>query len=272
MKQVILLVEDDFDAIPFAISAISEKFSVYPDENTLIIAKDYDEAMEALDTHPEINIVITDLFFPKQKGSDDISLGLELLDKAEVCTYECLKKEGAPVVDFCRNTLKCIKDARESIHKNPGDQALGILVAKKAMKMGKVAFIVSNIHHHEGHFRAISDLFNSYKFFAFDASTVRRKLRDGFLWKARQVHPKDEDLEFYLILKRSIDEVLKTQFSFWESAVDTLHKLTNPSSHWHEKSALLKLQVRISSRFSRVFLFFIRPLSIIRFFTPSKDS
>lgn len=227
MKPTILLVEDNLDAIPFAISAISEKFSVYPDENTLIIAKDYDEAMEALDTHPEINIVITDLFFPKKTGSDDISLGLELLEKAEVCTYECLKKEGAPVVDFCRNTLNCIKDARQSMRKDPRDQAIGFLVAKKAMKMGKVAFIVSNIDHHEGHFRAISDLFDSYKIPYFDSLEGRRKLRSGFLWKGRQIHVNNQDL--FDMVFRSIAKILKTQLFFWESAVDKLVKLTNPS-------------------------------------------
>lgn len=229
MKPTILLVEDNLDAIPFAISAISEKFRVYPHENTLIIAKDYDEAMEALDTRPEISIVITDLFFPKKTGSDDIGLGLELLDKAEVCTYESLKKEGAPVRDHCRYTLNCIKDARQNLQKDPEDQALGVLVAKKAMEMGKLAFIVSNIYHHDGHFQAISELFYSYQIPYFDSLEGRRKLRSGFLWKGRQIHVNDQDL--FDMVYRSIAKILKTQLFFWESAVDNLHKLTNPSSH-----------------------------------------
>lgn len=226
MKPTILLVEDNLDAIPFAISAISEKFSVYPDKNTLIIANDYDGALEALDTHPEINIVITDLFFAKKTGSDDISLGLELLDAARVA----VDKSSSNSFRIYQRTISYIELSRQTIQEKPSYQGLGYFVAKKAQDMGKYAFVVSSIYHHDNFFQALLDLFRGIHYF--DGLSIINKLEYPFIWKIIQSYSKDkkqltkEELEdLYQKARGMVSDVLKTQLIFWELAMDNLSEL-----------------------------------------------
>ena len=79
MKRIILLVEDNLEALPLARKALlnAEKCK------DVIIAKDYDEAIELLENNVDIGFVITDLFFPKKTGSGEITLGLDLLNQAK---------------------------------------------------------------------------------------------------------------------------------------------------------------------------------------------
>ena len=79
MKRIILLVEDNLEALPLARKALLNVKKC----KDVIIAKDYDEAIELLENNVDIGFVITDLFFPKKTGSGDITLGLDLLNQAK---------------------------------------------------------------------------------------------------------------------------------------------------------------------------------------------
>ena len=79
MKRIILLVEDNLEALPLATKALLNAKKC----KDVIIAKDYDEAIELLENNLDIGFVVTDLFFPKKTGSGEITLGLDLLNQAK---------------------------------------------------------------------------------------------------------------------------------------------------------------------------------------------
>ena len=120
MKRIILLVEDNIETLNLAKKALlnTEKC------RDVIIAKDYDEAIEFLKMM-DIDFVATDLFFLKKTGSGEITLGFDLLNQAEKSNQQPNLQTN--LTAWLRsNRIGDLQQNIEEEHLQP----LGILIAK----------------------------------------------------------------------------------------------------------------------------------------------
>ena len=296
MNKKILLVEDRLDAIPFAMIALGYD---------VLVAKDYDEAIEILERHPEINFVVTDLFFPKKTGSNDISLGLDILNQAKeewikendpslgklyhkLATFEKLEEELLITDEMLRKNFgkqgECSEDAkkrlflifklREEILSSEGitvehvpmihliqkihekmtemkilhdkigqdehQQGLGVLVAQKAIEMGKKVLMVSSMYHHGRVYEAIAPLIYKNKirnfedislYGKFESIATLQQTRNFLLEEESIAHEeinrlyKEKNIKGIVAYEETVSDIQKTQLIFWQKVAEKVSSI-----------------------------------------------
>jgi CheY-like chemotaxis protein len=157
-----ILVVDDRDNFR---SAAEQYFGQRTDAQ-VVYARDYDEAMQSL-LNVEYDGALVDCFFPKKRGSNEISLGMEACDKLEAKIDEILQSgnkrdniNGQMIMQSLdrygvRNVKAYVglirKEMESYDHKIAEDmQPLGILVAEEIEKRGIPFLLATNGHHHGG--------------------------------------------------------------------------------------------------------------------------
>ena len=159
MKRIILLVEDNLETLPFATKALLniEKCK------DVVIAKDYDEAIELLENNVDIGFIVTDLFFPKKTGSGEITLGLDLLNQAKKQNQKKKQNQQTNLDPTTWIRSNGISDLQRNIPEDEHLQPLGILIAKKAIAIGKKTLLVSAMSDRYRTFLAVDNLIRKNK-------------------------------------------------------------------------------------------------------------
>lgn len=299
MNKKILLVEDRLDAIPFAMIALGEHLAC-----NVLVAKDYDEAIEILERYPEISFVVTDLFFPKKTGSNDISLGLDILNQAKeewikendpslgklfqkLTTFEKLEEEllitDEMLNKYSQNGEKYSEDFKkrffltcglreelvnegiiigyvpmihliQKIHEKISEmkilhdkmgqdehqQGLGVLVAQKAIEMGKKVLMVSSMYHHGRVYEAIAPLFYKNKIRNFEDIplyvTFKRvailQQTKNFLHEEKSIANEEvyrlyerKNIKGILAYEETVSDIQKTQLIFWQKVAEKVSSI-----------------------------------------------
>ena len=300
MNKKILLVEDRLDAIPFAMIALGEHLAC-----NVLVAKDYDEAIEILEKYPEINFVVTDLFFPKKTGSNDISLGLDILNQAKeewikendpslgklyhkLATFEKLEEELLITDEMLRKNFgkqgECSEDAkkrlfltfklREEILSSEGitvehvpmihliqkihekmtemkilhdkmgqdehQQGLGVLVAQKAIEMGKKVLMVSSMYHHGRVYEAIAPLIYKNKIRNFEDIPLYVTFKEvailqqtkNFLHEEESIANEEiyrlyeeKNIKGIVAYEETVSDIQKTQLIFWQKVAEKVSSI-----------------------------------------------
>lgn len=157
-----LLIIDDKDNFR---SAAKRYFEQRTDVQ-VVYAKDYDEAMRSL-SKEEYDAALVDCFFPKKRGSNDISLGMEACDRLEAKVSGIFQSENKSdninrqmiVQSLDKMGVRNVKSYVGLIRKEMESydhgitedmQPLGILVAEEIKKKGIPFLLATNGHHHGG--------------------------------------------------------------------------------------------------------------------------
>lgn len=299
MNKKILLVEDRLDAIPFAMIALGEHLAC-----SVLVAKDYNEAIEILEKYPEISFVVTDLFFPKKTGSTDISLGLDILNQAKeewikendpslgklyhkLATFEKLEEELLITNEMLRKNLgkqgECSEDVKkrlfltfelreelvnegiiieyvpmihliQKIHEKISEmkilhdkmgqdehqQGLGVLVAQKAIEMGKKVLMVSSMYHHGRVYEAIAPLIYKNKIRNFEdiplygtfKSIATLQQTRNFLHEEESIAHEEIDrlyeeknIKGIVAYEETVSDIQKTQLVFWQKVAEKVSSI-----------------------------------------------
>jgi len=159
-KLDVLVVEDNEEYSEAAKKYLASQKKIKAD-----FAQDYDSGISKLNSKKYSGIV-TDLFFPKKIGDNDIKFGkeavfnliLELGDdnKSLIASLEKWKKyvgtEKFPEVpDFfgdIHETLWCGKKLYSAMEEDASNQPLGILIAKNAVEKSIPCVIATSTYHH----------------------------------------------------------------------------------------------------------------------------
>jgi hypothetical protein len=211
MKTIILFVEDNLEVLPFATKALlnAEKC------RDVIIAKDYDEAIELLKNNLDIGFVVTDLFFPKKTGSGDITLGLDLLNQAK----QLNQAEQSNQQTYLELTTSWIRSngIGDLLRNIPGDehlQPLGILIAKQAIAIGKKALLVSAMSHRYRVFAAVNGLISENKIPIFEDINLQEPCKNKLIKSIREEEMKMANIQkqqpaFWQKVAQEVDSMLK---------------------------------------------------------------
>lgn len=230
-----ILVVEDKDSFRSA----AEQYFIQRTDVQVDYAKDYDEAMESL-LKGEYDGALVDCFFPKKRGSNDISLGMEACDKLEEKINETLNEilledrnnDGKYRYNFKRDLIamsfhrrgirlgqeQSVKayvglirkkmsydDYYEEDRITEDMQPLGILVAEEIKKKGIPFLLTTNEYHHG----LMSDIICVYQ-----------RLRD---W------PEIEDGYDYDYDSGEGKYYTKDEITFWKVAYTSLEKFLSQS-------------------------------------------
>ena len=208
MKRIILLVEDNLEALPLARKALlnAEKCK------DVIIAKDYDEAIELLENNVDIGFVITDLFFPKKTGSGEITLGLDLLNQAKKQNQQT----NLNLTTWIRSNG--ISDLQRNIPEDEHLQPLGILIAKKAIAIGKKTLLVSAMSDRYRTFLAVDNLIRKNKISNFEDIDLEETYK---LQEKLQKRP----INSFREVEMEIANTQKKQPVFWERVAEKVDSM-----------------------------------------------
>lgn len=220
MKRIILLVEDNLEALPLARKALlnAEKCK------DVIIAKDYDEAIELLENNVDIGFVITDLFFPKKTGSGEITLGLDLLNQAKKQNQK--EKQNQKKKQNQQTNLNLttwirsngISDLQRNIPEDEHLQPLGILIAKKAIAIGKKTLLVSAMSDRYRTFLAVDNLIQKNKISNFEDIDLEETYK---LQEKLQKRP----INSFREVEMEIANTQKKQPVFWERVAEKVDSM-----------------------------------------------
>lgn len=208
MKRIILLVEDNLEALPLARKALlnAEKCK------DVIIAKDYDEAIELLENNVDIGFVITDLFFPKKTGSGEITLGIDLLNQAKKQNQQT----NLNLTTWIRSNG--ISDLQRNIPEDEHLQPLGILIAKKAIAIGKKTLLVSAMSDRYRTFLAVDNLIRKNKISNFEDIDLEETYK---LQEKLQKRP----INSFREVEMEIANTQKKQPVFWERVAEKVDSM-----------------------------------------------
>jgi hypothetical protein len=148
----ILVIEDNIQAHEI----ISQVFG----DHKLVIAENYEEAMQALDEfHPEI--VLTDVFFPEGRtsGSADTftKIMLVILRYTDEKYYTAIQGLGS-YWDYCRDGGdEALYSAFEDFYKD--ERPFGALVVLECIRRGIPIGVVSSCYHHGVKYEPVHRLF-----------------------------------------------------------------------------------------------------------------
>ncbi len=176
----ILLVEDKPEYQKAAIEALET--AGIGGKLVVEVAKDYDEAMELIgkgekDPKEKFDCVVTDLLFPKKTGSDDRTIGIEVMDKIREALkspearkdeeYRSMESHGIITRDLGelekavkgeefkpgeRGRMREEAERRgqlkqgDKISSTEADQPLGVLIVEKAKEIGLPYIVVTSGH------------------------------------------------------------------------------------------------------------------------------
>ena len=215
MKRLILLVEDNLEVHPFATKALLNAENC----RDVVIAKDYDEAIELLKNNLDIGFVVTDLFFPKKTGSGDITLGLDLLNQAKQLN-QAEKSNQQTYLELTTSWIRSngIGDLLRNI---PGDehlQPLGILIAKQAIAIGKKALLVSAMSDRYRTFLAVDNLIRKNKISNFEDIDLEETYK---LQEKLQKRP----INSFREVEMEIANTQKQQPAFWQKVAQEVDSM-----------------------------------------------
>lgn len=214
MKRIILLVEDNLEALPLARKALlnAEKCK------DVVIAKDYDEAIRLLKNNLDIGFVVTDLFFPKKTGSGEITLGLDLLNQAKKQNQKKKQNQQTnldPTTWICSNG---IIDLQRNIREDEHLQPLGILIAKKAIAIGKKTLLVSAMSDRYRTFLAVDNLIRKNKISNFEDIDLEEMYK---LQEKLQKRP----INSFREVEMEIANTQKKQPVFWQKVAEKVDSM-----------------------------------------------
>ena len=220
MKRIILLVEDNLEALPLARKALLNVKKC----KDVVIAKDYDEAIELLENNVDIGFVITDLFFPKKTGSGEITLGLDLLNQAKQQNQK--EKQNQKKKQNQQTNLNLttwirsngISDLQRNIPEDEHLQPLGILIAKKAIAIGKKTLLVSAMSDRYRTFLAVDNLIRKNKISNFEDIDLEETYK---LQEKLQKRP----INSFREVEMEIANTQKKQPVFWERVAEKVDSM-----------------------------------------------
>ena len=214
MKKIILLVEDNLEALPFATKALLNVKKC----KDVVIAKDYDEAIELLENNVDIGFVITDLFFPKKTGSGEITLGLDLLNQAKKQNQK--KKQNQQTNLNLTTWIRSngISDLQRNIPEDEHLQPLGILIAKKAIAIGKKTLLVSAMSDRYRTFLAVDNLIQKNKISNFEDIDLEETYKLQEKLEKRPINSFRE-------VEMEIANTQKKQPVFWERVAEKVDSM-----------------------------------------------
>ena len=214
MKRIILLVEDNLEALPFATKALLNVKKC----KDVVIAKDYDEAIELLENNVDIGFVITDLFFPKKTGSGEITLGLDLLNQAKKQNQK--KKQNQQTNLNLTTWIRSngISDLQRNIPEDEHLQPLGILIAKKAIAIGKKTLLVSAMSDRYRTFLAVDNLIQKNKISNFEDIDLEETYKLQEKLEKRPINSFRE-------VEMEIANTQKKQPVFWERVAEKVDSM-----------------------------------------------
>ena len=284
MNKKILLVEDRLDAIPFAMIALGEHLAC-----NVLIAKDYDEAIEILERYPENDIslgldilnqakeewikendpslgklyhklatfekleeelLITDEMLRKNFGkqgecSEDAKKRLFLIFKLreEILSSEGITVEHVPMIHLIQKIhekMTEMKILHDKIGQDEHQQGLGVLVAQKAIEMGKKVLMVSSMYHHGRVYEAIAPLIYKNKIRNFEDIPLYVTFKEvAILQQTKNFLHEEESIaneEIYRLYERknikgilayeeTVSDIQKTQLIFWQKVAEKVSSI-----------------------------------------------
>ncbi len=214
MKRIILLVEDNLETLPFATKALLniEKCK------DVVIAKDYDEAIELLENNVDIGFIVTDLFFPKKTGSGEITLGLDLLNQAKKQNQKKKQNQQTNLDPTTWIRSNGISDLQRNIPEDEHLQPLGILIAKKAIAIGKKTLLVSAMSDRYRTFLAVDNLIRKNKISNFGDIDLEETYK---LQEKLQKRP----INSFREVEMEIANTQKKQSVFWQRVAEKVDSM-----------------------------------------------
>ena len=214
MKRIILLVEDNLETLPFATKALLniEKCK------DVVIAKDYDEAIELLENNVDIGFIVTDLFFPKKTGSGEITLGLDLLNQAKKQNQKKKQNQQTNLDPTTWIRSNGISDLQRNIREDEHLQPLGILIAKKAIAIGKKTLLVSAMSDRYRTFLAVDNLIRKNKISNFEDIDLEEMYK---LQEKLQKRP----INSFREVEMEIANTQKKQPVFWQKVAEKVDSM-----------------------------------------------
>jgi CheY-like chemotaxis protein len=205
-----ILIVDDRDNFRSA----AEQYFQQRTDVQVAYARDYDEAMESL-LKGEYDGALVDCFFPKKRGSNEITLGIEACDRLEAKVNESLQNENkcnniniqTIKLSFGRKRVRNVKEYVNLIRKGMESydhriaeemQPLGILMAEEIEKKGIPFLLATNGHHHGG----INDIICVYQ-----RLKDWPEIQDGYDGEGKY-HEKNSPV-FWEIAYKSLEKILK---------------------------------------------------------------
>jgi hypothetical protein len=169
-------------------------------EYNLIIAKDYNEAIAALNSsdYDRIMTVVTDIFFPQETGSGKREMAKEIEEEIQIALDERMAKDNFYCALLYQDAVIGLREWATS--KNEAEQPLGLKIIKECAKRNIRFCVATSFNHHnkkvEGVFQAIY------------AADIHRqeKYGDGNSWQCTY------EIQSY----KDEEEADKGNHSYWE--------------------------------------------------------